>query len=165
MLETKRYRQFVGFIAGGSYLSREIRTKSYSKKEEKLVGKLGFNYLYMTRRTESMIEASYTTDPLMNEIRLAYIKPFPNKLAAYVFDSTPYTKYTIGIGNTFSDSLSPTHTSLGAGIGLFNKINFYFFFLDINYKKRVWKFDRFGQWENWDENELSIETNLLYRFK
>lgn len=164
-LERKRERRFLGVILSGAYVARDMQGQTFNKKEQKLVGRIGFNYLYMTRRTEPMSELSYTTDPLMDELRISYIKPVASKFAEYIYDSTPYTKYTLGMGNTFSDSLSPTHTSLGFGGGLFTKINSYFLFVDINYKKRFWKFDRFGEWEKWDENELSLETNLVYRFR
>ncbi|MCV6607856.1 MAG: hypothetical protein OIF32_06570 [Campylobacterales bacterium] len=161
----KGNRHYFGINTSGTFLQRSVEGTTSSKDKSKLVGRVGLTYAFMDGRIDPIYFLSYTTDPEMDEVKLEYIIPNPTKFQTFWLNSTPYMKYTAGIGKTYSDDFFPTHVSLGLGFGAFKKFGFQYLFTDINYKRREWKFDRTGIDEVWQENELSLEFNYIFRFR
>ncbi len=164
MENRKGTRHYLGFYGSEALLSRSAESPVASKKETKLITRIGFTYGIMDGRLDPMYFINFTTDPEMDELSLDYIVPDINAFQEFWFNSTPYIKYTVGIGRTYSDGLYPTHTALGIGVGAFLRKSMNYIFTDINYRHREWRFERSGNDEEWSENELTLDFKYVYRF-
>ncbi|MCV6607855.1 MAG: hypothetical protein OIF32_06565 [Campylobacterales bacterium] len=163
-VERKGKRHYIGLTGNFSALQKDITRQTSSKEEVKLVGRSGFSYGFFNGRVDPIFLLSFTTDPEMDELKLEYLIPNEKQFQNFWFESTPYLKYSAGIGNTYSTDLMPTHVSLGIGFGGYKKFGLKYFFADINYKRREWKFDRTRIDEVWKEHELSLDLYYIFRF-
>ncbi|MGE4294375.1 MAG: hypothetical protein AB7E49_01580 [Campylobacterales bacterium] len=125
---------------------------------------------YQFNAASDQIVLSLVTDSEVDEIQAGYVLTLPSLMPYSPFTSLPYAKASLGLGNTYAQSLTLTHASLGAAFGAYgnltNRLRLRF---ELEYRLRDWQLDRSGEGSTggatvWEDSELGIHVGLGYLF-
>ena len=106
------------------------------------------------------------SDKKVDEAQFGYAFVLPSLRPYTPFDSVPFIKASVGLGNTYAETNALTHLSYGVGIGAYTPLSQMIRLrYEINYAERHWQIDRKGNEpditpDSWKETEFGFFVGL-----
>lgn len=162
----EKIRLFVGLETNLAYVQKTVQNAPL-RSRERLDLKAGINLGLLQTRLDPNYVLTLMYSKEILELKFEFTDPIESKFRQAVFETTPYYKLGLGLGNTDSQNYEPTHFMLEAGFGVLKKIDDFLVFFDVNLARRYWQFDRksLTPRQTEQDTEIYMGVKALYRFR
>lgn len=154
----------------GGGISSVFLSQTNGEKNEETFSRFSLYGGYQLNAASDQLLLALVSDKIVDELQLGYLFTLPSLYPYSPFSALPYLKFSLGLGNTYADTLTLTHASYQFGAGAYGNITQRLRLrFEMGYRMREWQLDRRGessdaQATTWEDSELEFHLGLGYLF-